>query len=363
MDSLKELKKKNKMANPTPYQPLYQFYDEIRPKPKVADKAKLKQISNINAMSQILSLVGQGVSMNKGANVAPIQDKVTPYVMQQNQLLQKQEMDEDMASRENLLRTMEKEIEYGVDQENIAKKNAISEDQFKRRMDNSNDQKALDREADAKYNAYYKLTASEQIAQDKKDAENKAKTDLKFVTSVKDGGNDVGLTATDINAYWGKIYNDPELKKIVLKEAPLLEVDMIAGKAPSDDFKMQIIEKLYPQIKGMYTPESVRSQGSSAPSKSTTSAQTPASTTSATPATGKKVKNFDKMDKEDSEIYNQAGANINGMIKAMNEWNANPKNIEKYTDAEFEKAFKDPLREIGMSEAQVEAEWKKASSN
>jgi hypothetical protein len=255
------------MANPTPYQPLYQFYDEIRPKPKVADKAKLQQIAKINAVSQVLSLVGQGVAMKKGATIAPMQDKVTPYLLGQDQLLKKQEADEDMASRENLFKTMEKDIEYNVDQDNIAKKNAIEEDRYNRTQKNANEQKTLDRDARAKYATLYSMPVEERIRIEREDAANKAKADLKIVTYIKDGGSDVGLTSTDINSYWGKIYNDPELMKIVLKDAPLQEIEKIEGNMPSDDFKMAMIEKLYPQIKGMYTPESVRGQGNSAPAK------------------------------------------------------------------------------------------------
>lgn len=82
------------------------IYDNIRKKPKIIDESRLIQAARVNALGNVFNLIGQAAFGSQGATITPMQDKVTPYVMNEFNRQRMMDLQSEQQERNIMLREM-----------------------------------------------------------------------------------------------------------------------------------------------------------------------------------------------------------------------------------------------------------------
>jgi len=93
------------------------IYDNIRKKPKVIDENRLIQAARVNALGNVFKLIGQAAFGSQGATITPMQDKVTPYVMNEFNRQRMTDMQSDQQERNIMLREMMRQATLNEDRQ------------------------------------------------------------------------------------------------------------------------------------------------------------------------------------------------------------------------------------------------------
>ena len=244
------------MLNSSPYNQISDWIKESRPKP-VIDEKKLKQAAQLNALGQVFNLIGQGVGMSRGATIAPTQDQVTPYLLNQFGQAREEEIRNNNTDREMGLRTMMSNIGYGIDEKRIQDRNQ------------RDDQIRADKQArDDEYNKNFRLTPEEQLSiyglkrekdleYEKGKASLKTETksdDKKYTWDILEGDGKYQFDDNDAKQMWSIIMADPKLSEVVKRNSVKVYFDATKkGLDPDLTYMKTIARQLWPEIKTRLT--------------------------------------------------------------------------------------------------------------
>jgi hypothetical protein len=250
------------------------IYDILGKQQKPMDEDRLKQTARLNAMGNIFNLIGQAAYGSKGATINPLQDKVTPFILNQfNQSRQLEIAQGEKARAFGLRQLLENDKRQYTEQKDAEKRN-FDENKTKEQRTWQEGQNEKYKSTPDQQMERAKVIAGQKSEQELKDYGAKKKADLEYQNEMtkilaerkKTGSpedknylfnvdryritkQDVASLAPVIN----KLANQPEVKERLNKLIPALGVDALFDiNELSDSNQSILLNALWPDLKPYY---------------------------------------------------------------------------------------------------------------
>jgi len=239
--------------------PLTEHLQSTRRRPDTDYQERLKQAQRIKAVANIMSLVGQGVFAPKGANILPMEDKVTPFAMNEFGRMREDEIKQGDYERQVGVNAMMKDIEYKVragerkeDQEYQAGRDQKADERYANELEY---RKAKDIDA-ANERKLYNETPAQREARESRMLDKRYDISQKTTTTGKDkeyftpGSIDWILSDKNrVDRYYSLVTADPKFKERFEKEYSGVASKLnLLGEDAAAQFKMGVIRQFHPEM-------------------------------------------------------------------------------------------------------------------
>lgn len=272
--------------------PLTEHLQSTRRKPDTDYQERLKQAQRIKAIANIMSLVGQGVFAPKGANILPMEDKVTPFAMNEFGRMREDEIKRGDYERQVGLNAMMKDIEYDVSQ-------ADKDKQAKLRAEEAEKQRAFQEAENAKYRSTPEQQLEQSIARGGQTSENQlrlaqeqsrlrqvemeqrhqntlreiktrsenptSRGNQNYILTIDDPEDKkkYQFTQYEVKDLFSLMMNDESIAKELEKNNPKAYYEFLyKGNVPDEGFITTKIREHWPKIKGKMNQQGQSSQSS-----------------------------------------------------------------------------------------------------
>ena len=260
--------------------PLNEHLQSTRRKPDTDYQERLKQAQRIKAVANIMSLVGQGVFAPKGADILPMDDKVTPFAMNEFGRMREDEIKQGDMERQMGVSAMMKDIDYTLSQQDKDKQAKLRAEEAEKQRKFQAGENEKYRRTPYTYEEELELRkaqggittdnqvklAQEQSKLRREENEQKNRQAIQQIVArnsstsktqdypltIKDTADKqtYNFTAKEISNAFSIMMNDPEISKDLEDNHPVAYWDFVnKAKSPDEEFIATKIRQHWPKVK------------------------------------------------------------------------------------------------------------------